>query len=400
MNPTTATQLRPFAALRLAVDGLRDESIVDLPGAALGDQLIELGVLAARLAHESARRAVAFDASGGSLGDGFPSGAAWLRSNTVVSPAHAADLVRVGRALRDRLPATQAALRAGRFGFEAAVGIVRASRDVRDADVLAALDSTLSDIAPTLAPSQVPHAARRILEHLDPELLQRDAAQRHADRSLTLSPLLDGAVSVHGQLDEEGAAVLLSALAPMTTPRGAEDNGTAAQRRADALVELVAKAAEAGAAGQLTGTGLPPTLIVRVDVATLAGLGAPGLVLRRWSDCSGLLAGAAGGAAAGRAGLGRPDPEAGPGADRLRCADRPPRDRGAVAGSGPWPGAAFRQPSAEARHRHAAQRLQLSGLRSTARVDRHPSRAAVGAGRRDRSGRSAELLSLPPSTLP
>lgn len=272
MNSTVATQVQPIAALRLAMDGLRDEDIADLSAGSLGDQLIDLGALAARLAHEQARRAVAFDASGGPLADGFLSGAAWLRSNTVAPPALAADFVRVGRALRDRLPATSAALRAGQFGFEAATAIVRAARDIRDPEVLSALDETLSEIAPTLAPSQIPQAARRILEHLDPELLQRDAAQRHADRSFTLSPMLDGAMSLHGQLDEEGAAVLLSALAPMTTPRGAEDTRTAAQRRADALVELVAKAAEVGAAGQVTGTGLPPTLIVRVDLATLAEL--------------------------------------------------------------------------------------------------------------------------------
>ncbi|MCW2602232.1 MAG: putative endonuclease [Pseudonocardiales bacterium] len=239
MNSTVATQVQPIAALRLAMDGLRDEDIADLSAGSLGDQLIDLGALAARLAHEQARRAVAFDASGGPLADGFLSGAAWLRSNTVAPPALAADFVRVGRALRDRLPATSAALRAGQFGFEAATAIVRAARDIRDPDVLSALDETLSEIAPTLAPSQIPQAARRILEHLDPELLQRDAAQRHADRSFTLSPMLDGAMSLHGQLDEEGAAVLLSALAPMTTPRGAEDTRTAAQRRADALVELV-----------------------------------------------------------------------------------------------------------------------------------------------------------------
>lgn len=272
MNSTVATQVQPIAALRLAMDGLRDEDIADLSAGSLGDQLIDLGALAARLAHEQARRAVAFDASGGPLADGFLSGAAWLRSNTVAPPALAADFVRVGRALRDRLPATSAALRAGQFGFEAATAIVRAARDIRDPEVLSALDETLSEIAPTLAPSQIPQAARRILEHLDPELLQPDAAQRHADRSFTLSPMLDGAMSLHGQLDEEGAAVLLSALAPMTTPRGAEDTRTAAQRRADALVELVAKAAEVGAAGQVTGTGLPPTLIVRVDLATLAEL--------------------------------------------------------------------------------------------------------------------------------
>lgn len=291
MEPN-ASAASSVAALRRALDHLRDDALAGLPPAVLGDQLIELGILAARLAYEQARRAAAFDSSGGPLADGFPSAAAWLRANSVASPSEAADLVRVGRALRDRLPATGDALREGRFGFQAAAAIVRAARDVRDPDVVAALDSTLAEIAPTLPPSHVAHAARRILEHLDPELLQRDAAQRHADRCLTLSPMLDGAVSVHGQLDEEGAAVLYSALAPMSTPHGPEDTRTAAQRRADALVELVAKAAESGAAGQVSGIGLPPTVIVRVDIATLADLGAdrPGWAAARGADRPGWAA--------------------------------------------------------------------------------------------------------------
>jgi hypothetical protein len=84
--------------------------------------------------------------------------------------------------------------------------------------------------------------------------------------------MLDGAVSIYGQLTGEGAAILHSALAPMTTPHGPEDTRTAAQRRADALVELVAKAAQNGHAGQTTGTGLPPTLLVRLDIRTLMDL--------------------------------------------------------------------------------------------------------------------------------
>ena len=260
--------------LRAAVDALRDEDVTASSAAALGEQLSGIEALIARLRHEQARRAVAFDAAGGPMADGFATAAAWLRANTLAAPRDAADLVAVGRALRDRLPATAAALADGGISFGSATAIARALRDVRDPDVVAAADATLADVAPTLYPSQVGSAARRVLEHLDPELLQRDAAQRWADRTLSLTPMLDGAVAVSGQLDEVSGAVLLSALTPMMTPLGPDDTRTAGQRRADALVELVGQAARMGAAGTMTGTGLPPTLLVKVDIERLRDLAA------------------------------------------------------------------------------------------------------------------------------
>jgi hypothetical protein len=82
--------------------------------------------------------------------------------------------------------------------------------------------------------------------------------------------MLDGAVALRGQLDEHGGAVLQSALAPLIRPLGPGDARTARQRRADALVELIAKAAADGHAGVENAAGLPPTLVVHVDVEQLA----------------------------------------------------------------------------------------------------------------------------------
>jgi hypothetical protein len=261
--------------LRQALDALRDERLADVPASSLGEELTEIEALTARLRHEQARRAAAFDSAGGAAADGFASTGAWLRANTLASPREAGDLVNVGRDLRDRLPSTRAVLDAGGMSFAGATAISRALRDVRDETVLREADAVLAQHAPTLHPAQVAHAARRVLEHLDPQLAQRDAAQRWADRTLSLAPVLDGAVAVSGQMDEYSAAVVLSALTPLMTPRGPEDARSAGQRRLDALVELVGKAAQTGAAGTMTSTGLPPTLLVRVDVERLAQLDPP-----------------------------------------------------------------------------------------------------------------------------
>lgn len=255
--------------VQAGLDALRAESAADLPAIVLGEQLATIETLIARLRHEQARRAAAFESAGGALADGFPTTASWLRANTMASPGEARDLVAVGRALRDRLPASSAVLASGGMSFTAATAITRALREVRDPEVLRQAEGALAALAPTLYPSQIAYAARRVLEHLDPQLAQRDAAQRWADRTLSLAPMLDGSIAVSGQLDEVSGAVLLSALTPMMTPRGPEDVRTTGQRRVDALVELVGKAAEIGAAGTMTSTGLPPTLLVKVDIERL-----------------------------------------------------------------------------------------------------------------------------------
>jgi hypothetical protein len=259
-------------ALRVAVERLVEIAPADSSGAALGEGLVELDVLEASLRWAKAQWAAAFDASGAAVADGLPTAAAWLRVHTTAAPGEARQLVGVGRALRDRLPAIGALLRDGRIGWASTATAVHALRQVRDRATLAAADAELAVHAPTLSPQELGHAARRILQHLDPDLAQADARRRWEDRGLTLSPMLDGAVSIRGQLDADGAAVLWSALAPMSTPHGPEDTRTGAQRRADALVDLVAKAAQIGAAGTVTGTGLPPTLLVRVDLQTLIAM--------------------------------------------------------------------------------------------------------------------------------
>jgi hypothetical protein len=202
----------------------------------------------------------------------MPTTAAWIRHRANMAPGEARAMVRVGRDLQDRLPATAAVAQAGLIGFGAACSISTSLKSVTDRDLLAEADALLAEQAPELTPQELIYAGRRVLQYLDPDTAQKAAAQTWADRSLTLSPMLDGAVSIYGQLTPEGAAILQSALAPMTTPLGPEDTRTAAQRRADALVELVGKAAENGHAGQTTSTGLPPTLLVRMDIRTLMDL--------------------------------------------------------------------------------------------------------------------------------
>jgi hypothetical protein len=202
--------------------------------ASVGEELVELDAAVNRLRHEQAMAAARFDASGGAAVDGLPTTATWLRARTTATHGEAGALVRTGRELRDRLPNTAAALRCGELGWDGARTIAKGLRNVHDPAVLGEADAILAAHAPRLVQHELAYLVRETLQRIDPETAQRDARQRWEDWELTVSPMLDGAVALRGQLDEHGSAVLQSALAPLIKPLGPGDTRTARQRRAAA----------------------------------------------------------------------------------------------------------------------------------------------------------------------
>jgi hypothetical protein len=80
-------------------------------------------------------------------------------------------------------------------------------------------------------------------------------------------------VAVDGLLDPEAGETLLTALEPLARPRVAEDDRSAAQRRADALTELARRQLEGGRLP--TTGGVRPQVTVTIELASL--LGHPGL---------------------------------------------------------------------------------------------------------------------------
>jgi hypothetical protein len=88
----------------------------------------------------------------------------------------------------------------------------------------------------------------------------------------------DGAV-LEAKLDKVGTEIVLTALAPLAVPQGEDDDRTAEQRRADALVELARRALDGGLPEI---GGVRPHVTVVVDLPTLLGeQGAPAAQLDR-----------------------------------------------------------------------------------------------------------------------
>ncbi|MDQ2884107.1 MAG: HNH endonuclease [Actinomycetota bacterium] len=188
-----------------------------------------------------------------------------------------------GAMVPPRLPATAAAV------AEHAIGAadVRVIRSVLaripphiDAETRAQVEAELASHARTLDAGQLAVLGTRILAYLD-----QDDPRPHdtpeTRRRLTFTDR-DGGYELGGWLDREAAEIVRSALSPLSAPRPTTDTEVdlrdAAQRDADALVELAQRALEAGALP--TEGGERPQVVVTMSLGVLQGrIGAASLAL-------------------------------------------------------------------------------------------------------------------------
>jgi hypothetical protein len=198
----------------------------------------------------------------GELLHGASSTSVWLRGACRLSAATAHQRVRVARLSRSALAAPLAAVAAGECGVEHLKAIERGTHSVPPSQRDQAV-TVLTELARTASVEDVRVASRRLREVVDPDGAALDLDRQFERRHLTISPLLDGMSSIDGVLDAEGAALLSTALEPFLTPTGPEDTRTAAQRRADGLLQIVQSAADT-AALPLSG-GERPQLRLVVD---------------------------------------------------------------------------------------------------------------------------------------
>lgn len=171
---------------------------------------------------------------------GSASAGAWLRAGLHLAPGDASARVHLARQ-RHLLKRTLDAVLTGTVTYDQAQSVEKA---VRPLPAHARPDAVelLTDLSEQTDAGTVRVAGRRLREVVDPDGSLADNERDFQRRHLTLSPLLDGMTSVDGLLDPEAAATVQAALAPLIMPTGPDDGRSAAQRRADALVEVAAVA--------------------------------------------------------------------------------------------------------------------------------------------------------------
>ncbi len=267
--PTSAAGI---AALTAALDTLAAVDLTATPAAALGEQLVALTRLAARLDAQQLRRLERFDRAGGAAATGAASTAAWLRHACRLAPAEAASRTGCARRLTDTLIATAAALAAGDISHRHAAVLSAATTGIPHQAVTAA-EPTLLTAARQLNPEQLRTVTTYWRHALDANSTRHDEDTAHAQRRLSISTTLGGTVVLGGLLPAEDGALLLTAIHALAAPQP-DNPRTPTQRRADALVELARQALDHGHLPDSGGEG--PHLTITLDLATLqAQSGAP-----------------------------------------------------------------------------------------------------------------------------
>jgi hypothetical protein len=191
---------------------------------------------------------------------------AWLRWQCNLTAASASEQVQVARQM-DCLPQTEAAFSQGSISYRHAALIARTADQLGDK-----FDTQAETILVTAAKELDPWRLRRatlFLRHcLEPDGVLADANEAHERRFLYLSQTYDGIFRLDGQLDADGGAALQTVLDSLMGPPAADDNRSAPQRRADAMVDLARRQLDGGRLPEVGGQ--KPHLMVTVDMATLA----------------------------------------------------------------------------------------------------------------------------------
>jgi Domain of unknown function (DUF222) len=255
--------------LAAAVDGLLDVDVDALDDVQLRKFVVGVACQEARLAAAKARVVHRWESSAGWAADGSRTAATALARDTMTSQKTAARELHRARALAS-MPATMAALAAGRFSTDYADLLVRANQSWRDA-VFADHEQLLVDEIAGLRY----HQAKRLVDYWcqqadaqaadDQAQRDRDAAHLHA------STTIDGNVVIDGVLDAVRGAIVTGELKRLEHDLYLADKKagvirTAAQRRADALVLMATRSSGA------TGTPARPLFTVVVGDESLSQL--------------------------------------------------------------------------------------------------------------------------------
>lgn len=266
-----APRLRPLST---SIDSLLQQVGAALPVGALGDEIVGLHREINRLHAVLFERVAAFDSVGGAHELVGTATRSWLRHRTGLPATTASDIVRTARSIRDDLPDTRGAMVRGDLTVQHARTIAQTVRRAAERvspknsnEVSQEVERVMLDVGRSVDAASLSGFGHRVRQIVDPDGALADANRAHDRRWFTAAKTFNGLVSVEGLLDAEGGATVLTVLAAGSVPTGAEDTRSAAQRRADALVEMCRQALDRGEVA--SSGGIDPHLLVTTSLQTL-----------------------------------------------------------------------------------------------------------------------------------
>jgi hypothetical protein len=232
-----------------------DPDLVD--DTVLGQAVVEVHRLQARLAAATTRLTAAFGTRRAWADEGCRNCTTWLAHRCHVPPKQAQATLRLGRRL-NAMPSTEAALAAGEIGVAQAHRLADLNGP-RTAEAFADSESQLVEPARTLDRVDFSRACAYWRQLADPDGVDADAGRDETLRRLHLSPGMNGTGLLDGVLTPLGHATVAEALGRIErelfeadwaeararlgeAATAADLRRTPAQRRADALVEMAKRA--------------------------------------------------------------------------------------------------------------------------------------------------------------
>ncbi|WP_298459951.1 HNH endonuclease signature motif containing protein [uncultured Cellulomonas sp.] len=257
--------------MEAAVDVLAglDVAVVDGPAAAVVAR--RLAVVVSRAVVARVRLLPVIDTDGLWALSGARSFPVWVSHEHQVSVQTARAQVRLGRALRDHLPATSDAAATGAITVEQAQLLATLTpttaqrRQVLADPAHECNEAFLLDQAARLSVDETRVLARQWAAYADPDADDRGYVESGDREHLELSRMGDG-YHLEGQLTIEHGQTLKAALAAVTPVPAVDDDRTPTQRRAHALADLAAITLDHGLVG--TGRAVRPRVTVLVDEPT------------------------------------------------------------------------------------------------------------------------------------
>lgn len=286
MDQTTGTLLAhparaALTALDTAVEALQEANLWSLSEHELLDLRIDVAGTLARLQSAILSVTREVDGRGAAVAVGAPSTATWLRGRLLMHPGAAKAEVALAKDLDSELVATGAALRAGDIGLDQARAVTRAVHDLPcavDAQTRGRGESFMLEQAQQFDPSALHRVGRHLVLTLDPERgerLEREEAMQAHRQEFTVGHGLDGSRPVRGRFGPEDGAFIDSALEALAAPRPAEDGAAdarpPAQRRAEALIEVLKLAVTSDGMSEHGGEPVTLTVTTTADYVSSTG---------------------------------------------------------------------------------------------------------------------------------
>jgi len=261
------SEVEPVKALRESLDDLAHLDLERLFDDQVTTLVVELTRLRTRLDAAHLAAVAELDGRSVAVDEGHSSTSAWLAHRCKVSWGQARGDVALARSLQ-AMPGTTAAMRHGDLDVVRVRRLAAAATD--HPEVFARDETILLDAATTLTPRDLVRVIEYWRQAADREHFAADEAARYRRRRLHISETFNAMVRIDGDLDPESGHTVATALRPLTEPAARDgDHRSAAQRRADALVEISRYYLD-HAATPLHG-GEKPHLTVVVDLAALTG---------------------------------------------------------------------------------------------------------------------------------